>query len=556
MSRRVEIVGTFLGTLLSAAVLHASAQPARPEAEPEFGASLDVRVVNVEAVVTDRKGNPVEGLGAGDFRLLVDGWEAPIEYFTEVRSGQAAAPVPSGEGAAPASPVPPGGVGVSYLVFVDEAFTLAADRDLMLSRLENDLRLGPDDRMAIVAFNGGALDLLSDWTGDAGALKQALRSARERPANGIQSLVRRRQQEDPSTVIPGELNQSYFDAQASAEAAAAAMRAVPPAGGRKVLFLVSGGWPVLSPRILAGGSRYPFEGLAGMAPALTRGPLPSLESFAWSPTASDAVLLTRPADLFEVVTGTANLLGYTIYPLNGPSHEMSLPDVETLAPGASRAGSTFWEMEVRIASDYLTRETGGKAVFNSFRRSAFQQVAADLRSYYWLGFSPLWKADGHNHDIRVEVRRPDLRVRNRSGYSDLTQEAQAALATESLLLFGGGPDARTIEVQAGTPRRAGLGRVELPLTLSIPAEALTPSPVDGQYELRARLAIANVDRWGGRSRLLDTPLRLTLPEPPRPGDFARYKTTVEVRRIRQQLTFAVQDETGGGKARGQLEFKP
>ena len=43
----------------------------------------------VEAVVTDRQGNRVTGLKPGDFRLEVDGKAVPIEYFNEVRGGQA-----------------------------------------------------------------------------------------------------------------------------------------------------------------------------------------------------------------------------------------------------------------------------------------------------------------------------------------------------------------------------------------------------------------------------------------------------------------------------------
>src|SRR4051794_31892429 len=80
------------------------AAPAVPPAPNSFGESIDVRVVNVEAVVTGPKGVRVPGLSAADFRLLVDGQEVPIDYFTEVKGGQAAAPAPArtGETAAPA----------------------------------------------------------------------------------------------------------------------------------------------------------------------------------------------------------------------------------------------------------------------------------------------------------------------------------------------------------------------------------------------------------------------------------------------------------------------
>ena len=53
-----------------------------------FGEVVDVRVVNLEIVVTE-KGERVTGLQPEDFILTVDGNEIPIEYFTEVSGGLA-----------------------------------------------------------------------------------------------------------------------------------------------------------------------------------------------------------------------------------------------------------------------------------------------------------------------------------------------------------------------------------------------------------------------------------------------------------------------------------
>src|SRR3954453_22715336 len=59
----------------------------QPELVQIMGETIDVRVVNVEAVVTGRSGQQVRGLAAGDFRLLVDGQGVPVEYFAEVAGG-------------------------------------------------------------------------------------------------------------------------------------------------------------------------------------------------------------------------------------------------------------------------------------------------------------------------------------------------------------------------------------------------------------------------------------------------------------------------------------
>ncbi|HEX6862889.1 MAG TPA: hypothetical protein VF414_08745, partial [Thermoanaerobaculia bacterium] len=90
--------------LLLAAFLIPLAVPAQTR-EETFGESIDVRVVNVEAVVTDRRGNRVTGLTAGDFRLLVDGVEVPVDYFTEVAEG-VALPAPRSAEGVPAPPAP------------------------------------------------------------------------------------------------------------------------------------------------------------------------------------------------------------------------------------------------------------------------------------------------------------------------------------------------------------------------------------------------------------------------------------------------------------------
>src|SRR4051794_5931686 len=92
-------------TALLVAILATPALAAQtaPPSQSSFGESIDVRVVNVEAVVTDRKGTRTPGLTAADFRLLVDGREVPIDYFTEIKEGEVAAPSPASKAGAPAA---------------------------------------------------------------------------------------------------------------------------------------------------------------------------------------------------------------------------------------------------------------------------------------------------------------------------------------------------------------------------------------------------------------------------------------------------------------------
>lgn len=509
-----------------------SADP-RP-AQNSYTESIDVRVVNVEAVVTDRRGNRVQGLKTSDFRLLVDGKEVPVDYFTEVAERETAA-APAGPGAPAPAISADGKVGTSYLVFIDESFSIAAQRDVVLRRLLADLgRLGAGDQMAVVAFDGKRIHLLTDWTGDRDALRRTFDEAQKRPTGGIQRLAERRSEGIAGDLIvePGVEYGLFTEVESAISASAAAMRGVAPPPGRKVLLLLSGGWPAISSQYQTADLRH-------------------------APSILD---INEPEDLFRPVTETANLLGYTVYPVDvqGLDPESNWASADASGPTTHGFITSEWERGVHQAMEYLAEETGGKAVLNSARLNAFERVEADTRTYYWLGFTPEWRADGRRHDIRVEVRRPGVRVRSRTGFSDFSRETRAGLQTESLLLFGGSDRAQGVErirVTPGEARRIGLWKRELPVTLEIPAGSLTPLPVEGGYEVQALLSMGSLDDGDGRARLQTLPLRLTLPEAPQPGTYARYETTLKLPTGKQRVVFSVEDATGGGRSWAELEVQ-
>ena len=77
------------GTLLASTTL---APPAGAQGSPSstFTETLDVEVVNVEVYVTNRKGEPITGLTAGDFQILEDGKPVQVTNFYAVEGGQIA----------------------------------------------------------------------------------------------------------------------------------------------------------------------------------------------------------------------------------------------------------------------------------------------------------------------------------------------------------------------------------------------------------------------------------------------------------------------------------
>jgi VWFA-related protein len=559
MKEEISMRKTVLPVALAllAAALPLRAQPA------SFGEAIDVRVVNVEAVVTGKDGERVRGLTKDDFRLLVDGREAPIGFFNEVTDGTLVAT--ESQDAAAGAPEEEA-VGRRILVFIDDSFGIAPHRNMVLDRIGESLgRLSPQDQVAVAAFDGRKLDLLSGWTADRGRIAEALAAARGRRAHGL--IIRARLRDlnrtlgDASAIqgftpepVPttgagdygpfgGPDFASFMESSAVVvpldvssllsrvvTASAAAMRAMPVlegGQGRKVMLILSGGWPLRE--------RVSGRGLLDQTPQ-------------WMDAGAGE-------ELFRPLVDTANLLGYTLYPVDmpglGAGTGADVEDTDFSRPGLI---SSPWDEATDYALNYLAQETGGKAAVNSARLEALDRMAADTSSYYWLGFTPAWKADDRHHRIELEARRPGLRVRTRTGFTDLSHKTEMALSTEGLLLFGQG--AQRIGVEMGKPKRMSFSTVKVPVTLSIPAEALTLVPVAGGFAAEASLSVGALDRWGSRSDLPVQTLKLNFHRQPKPGDIVRYRTAVRMNRGRQQVVFTFRDSLNGEMLWTKLDYKP
>ena len=535
-----RILGWLGGLTLGALALGAQElPPALPSGT--FGGSVEVRVVNVEAVVTDAKGERVRGLSANDLVLEVDGQAVPIEYFSEMDGGRAASPPPAPATAEAAPPPAPSQalVGRSLLVFIDDLFSIGKQRDRMLDALERDLKLlQPEDRMAIVAFFGGRVDVLSGWTGDGAALAAALQAARKRPSRGNKAMAERREKIEDDIFVREALaasdpdggdNNSFagargFDGVLSApvgqgmpalesrvnkvsQAAIAAMNALTPPTGRRALLIYSGGWPS-----------------AGFSVPLAL---------------------------------AASRLGYTVYPVDvqGIDTTMVVNDASLNYSVADGYISSPWQRESQYGMELLARITGGKAILNTAGRDALGRVMEDTGSYYWLGFTPKWKGDDRYHTVRVKARRKGLTVRSKRGVFDFSHATQAAMAAQGILLVGGDAQTKRLVIEV-EPQSRQAKTFEAAVTVAIPLADLTPVEQGGKWQVEATLSTASMDKTGSFSDLTEVPIHLTLPEKPAPDAVARYHVKMKLRRIQQRLMVTVRDPLGGAAVWGETEIAP
>lgn len=155
-----------VATLLFAAAAPAQASPPdRPTIEDE----IEVRLVELEVQVSDRRGEPIEELDIDDFELLVDGEPVEIEHFeapptTSARAGIGDA-VPSEESEPP----------VWLAIYVDRRFLQPGDLEDVKTHLGRFLTEElPANGRAMLVVAGGELDLKVAFTRSTDEVVEAL----------------------------------------------------------------------------------------------------------------------------------------------------------------------------------------------------------------------------------------------------------------------------------------------------------------------------------------------------------------------------------------------
>ena len=174
------MTGTGRAVLGLALLWSASPPPSLPQEETESGATffetVEVNVVNVDVVVTDRHGDPVQGLTADDFTVYEDG--EPVEvtsfYAVEPASYRAGELAPREEDdqkptteAADSTVVAAARRPLHLVVFVDELNITPVGRNHVLQRFRKLAHeaLRPTDQVLVASFDGG-LEVRPPLSGD------------------------------------------------------------------------------------------------------------------------------------------------------------------------------------------------------------------------------------------------------------------------------------------------------------------------------------------------------------------------------------------------------
>jgi len=451
---------------------------AAAQEQPRTSETIEVSVVNVDVVVTDRDGNRVTGLTADDFEILESKKRQTITNFTEYRGDGAVDPEargdrPAGLVAAPRAPR-------TVVLFIESTRMLDFDAKRIFAGLRTMVRdtIGPRDRVMVVSWlqNGMQHRLLErqPFTSDVARVDALLAQMQDEAIHGPRDLesnlldldaadaaLMRSANVDgavgsPSVHANEAMLRERYLTRKKAAALETLMHSIAGFEGRKVLLMAVQRFGAFAGNGLFGDGAIPIER---------------------RPEFSNRTL-------HDSLISTANATGVSIYPVYPPGLRTSLgggaatggdpsgPDRD-LAVGARGYNVLFNQT---LALDAIAEDTGGLMAWGAGNiAEMLPRMADDLETYYSLGYRAPGTTRGIVRKLEVRAKNRGYKVRNRSQFVEKS-ETEAIKDRVIANLYQSFPGSIPFDIEAGEPRSTGRNRWELPVTVRIPISSLTTLP--------------------------------------------------------------------------------
>jgi VWFA-related protein len=492
--------------LTVAAVLPLPAQQQTPLVE-----SIEVQIVNIDVVVTDKSGKPVTGLTANDFEVLEDGKRQPITNFYEARA-TAAAPAT----ATASSPEPEESRPRHFILFVDNYTLHPHVRTEVVASLDQfiDKHLGSHDEASIASWNR-SLQILTPFTSDKAALHAAV--AKVATIGSVNSLATPlgRAQQSCMRSYQAMRNNRMTPRLAYEECIMAVTDQTEELalGTRQLMGAIN-----VTLNMLAG-----FEGRKILVLAGAQLPSrPGLEIFQWANQTFQPFLrgfdaaLSSPGIEISKVQGlamdalaqTANAQGATLYIIAA-----AMPgDPIAIATGVATDdnGADFQHrMNTAGASRTLAEATGGVAVARTSKLDAvFDNIAHDLESYYSLGFKPAEGRGSKPREITVRTKNRDHVVRARKTWTPKTSDDQFADRVIANIYSPATKSDFEVTIKAAKATKHG-NTFTVPIEVTFPP-SLTLLPQDETLVGGFTFAVAVGNSLGGLSTVFRQPQSISI----------------------------------------------
>ena len=457
------------------------AQKKNQEPEPpRLVENIDVRIINVDVIVTDRKGNFVPNLTADDFTIFENGVQKPISNFYEVQGSVAKnvvgeAPIPETP-EAPTKEIPEN-MKRRIIFYVDNLSLSPFNRNRVFQQMKDFVTtvMRPGDEAMIATYNR-SMKVRVPFTRDTGQILSMLDSLQKESGLGIANRSERKTTEDRIREAT-----SYYDAVSTARGYAASiehdlrqsvasinalMSTLAGVDGKKILVLTSEGFPMQPGREM-----FYFiddigreKGWTGMGSTMLEG------------------MTYDGANLIQSVAKTANANGITMYTVHAAGltggMEMSAEHAQPVSASVGQAAISNTTESMQLMAEM----TGGVASVqtNNFKL-AFDRIQQDLESYYSLGYRSGTERVDRQRYLQVKMKNREYRVRNRQTFVEKSMFAEMSDRVVANLLYRVKDNELGILTRVGNPLPTEDGYYHVPVDILIPMQALTLLP-QGEVE--------------------------------------------------------------------------
>jgi VWFA-related protein len=473
---------TFTAAALALSLVAPMTAQTRKGQEPELPRlveNIDVRVINIDVVVTDKRGNPITGLTKDDFILLENGVEKPITNFYEVEGNRAknvvagGAPAPAVEPAAtPAAKQDvPDEMKRRIIFYVDNLSLAPFNRNRVFKEMKEFVKanMRPGDEAMVATFNR-SMKVRVSFTRDPQQVIQTLDVIAGEAAAGNQNRNERKTTEDQirdarshseAVAIARTYASSIeHDLRQSVASLNGLMTTLAGVEGKKILVLTSEGFPMQPGREMF----YFIDEI-------------SREKEDWGSNAGSSLLEGMTFDssrLIQEVAKTANANGITMYTVHAAGltggAEMSAENARATPHTVVYAAQTNTAESMHLMADM----TGGLASIgtNNFA-DAFRKIQRDLESYYSLGYRGGTERVDRQRYIQVRTKNKAYIARSRQTFVEKSVFAEMSDRVVANLLYRTRENNLGILVRMGAPRRTEDGYFQVPVDIQIPMESLT-----------------------------------------------------------------------------------
>jgi len=564
-----QLTFVFLVMLAAGSAVAQTAPPDDAATEPMvsaetgvFHGEVEVSIVTLYATVVDKKGEAVSGLKANDFAVFEGGEAREITLFEAIDRTEievTTLDAQSGAGEAPVPEMQPRGDSVA-VVFDNTRLERRARRRVLEALGDMVEPMREQGAEVMVAVMAPKFEVIQPFGHDPELFASALEQVGDSPTIGdaIKSERRALKRDVYSGMAAGSQN---FEAMIIGE-------------GIRLELRIDAFRELEMQRGLEGLNRIEsmVRSLAG------RGGRTSLiwvtEDMSFRPTTdiyrrffnrfSAFLTLDQPEiwglerDLrgdFDRVIAAAQSAGVTVHIVDASDRDSEVmdtdfrtPDVVTATVGnasgrVSTMGYDFSEVNDAIeGSQYLGYGSGGDFFGSSRNFDVFVDNFVETTStYYVIGYERPTPGDGQTHSVRLEVKRPGLRVRHPAKILDRTPEQRLTDSVVSHLVWGEGHNPLSLLVRVDEKQETEDGDVLWPVNLEIPAIALLPGS-DG------RALVTVVVCVGASDGTLSKPhqFRLVLPVPKDdPLAVGTAQVTLSTRPEGDRVAVGIRDELSG-----------